>query len=119
MLRQLYELYCDMLRVGFLVLRQGLDAGDLEWLDSELELLHNVPSLVAETNAARHEYFWMQERTRYIEWASSPGREWQRSRMLTYYEPLWREMEPLILAICRGNETGSAGNPKKGEAPII
>ena len=104
MRRELDRLYCQLLTVGFVILRQASEAGDLEWVASELEFLHNVPSLIAETNVARHEYFWMQERTRYIECVATSGREMQRSSMRTYYEPILREMEPLISAICQGKQ---------------
>jgi hypothetical protein len=59
-------------------------------------LLHNIPSLIGESNVERHKYFWFQERTHHVQWVSAPGREKARSRMLTYYKPLWDEMEPLV-----------------------
>jgi len=90
------SLYAQLLRVGFVVLRQAVESGDRGWIDAELELLHNVPSLLGETNPERHAYFWSKERTHYIEWASEPGREVPKSRMRTYYKPIWDEMEPLI-----------------------
>jgi len=87
------RLYRHLLTAGFLVLRQASDAGDAAWVAAEIELLHNVPSLIGEMNPERHEYFWQQERTAYLEWVNAPGRDLQRSRMATYYEPIWKEME--------------------------
>jgi hypothetical protein len=87
--------YANLLHIGFIVLSQALGAKDLEWAEAERELLHNIPSLLNESNPERHKYFWLVERERYIEWASNAGSE-QRSRMLTYYAPIWREMEPLV-----------------------
>ena len=84
-------LYAKFLNVGFIVLRQAIDAKDWEWAQAERELLHNVPSLINEPNIERHRYFWFQERERYLEWSNGAGPE-RRSRMLTYYAPLWREM---------------------------
>ena len=101
MLNDLDRLYCQLLSVGFIVLRQASEAGDLGWVSSELEFLHNVPSLIGETNRKRHEYFWTQERTHHVQSVMASGREMRKSRMRTYYEPIWREMEPLILAICQ------------------
>lgn len=89
------QLYCQMLTLGFIVLRQALDSGDPDWIEREMELLHNVPSLIGETNAERHKYFLEQEKRHYEEWASSPGREPQNSLMLTYYAPIWQQMEAL------------------------
>ena len=94
----LNALYCEFLKLGVVVLRQASDTGDLEWIAAEIELLHNVPSLIGELNPKRHEYFWRQERTAYLEWVDYPGRELQRSRMATYYEPIWREMERCMSA---------------------
>ena len=93
---RLRELYSQFLAAGFLVLRQALDANDVEWATKEIELLHNVPSLLDEHNPERHRYFWHTERERYLEWVKSPGRETARSRMQTYYAPLWRSMEPVF-----------------------
>ncbi len=93
---QLAPLYIQLLQVGLIVLRQAVESGDREWFDAELELLHNVPSLIEEANTARHRYFWDQERTRYLEWVSGSGRDLARSRMRTFYEPIWDEMEPLV-----------------------
>ena len=93
---QLDSMYVNMLEVGFLVLRQAVESGDRDWIDAELELLHNVPSLIGEDNKRRHEYFWEKERVHYMSWVSGPGRDRARSRMRTYYEPIWSEMGPLV-----------------------
>lgn len=90
------SLYAQTLRVGFLVLRQAFESGIRDWINAELELLHNVPTLIGETNKERHRYFWHKERRRYMDWASAPGRDQAKSRMMTYYQPIWDEMEPLI-----------------------
>ena len=92
---ELESLYAQTLQVGFLVLRQAVESGDRDWVNAELELLHNVPSLIGEGNTRRHRYFWDQERPRYLSWVSGPGRDIAKSRMLTYYEPIWNEMGPL------------------------
>jgi hypothetical protein len=68
-----------ILDTTFVVLGQARNARDLEWLDAEIELLHNVPSLIGEKNPKRHEYFLQQERPAYLEWVDAPGRELQCS----------------------------------------
>lgn len=93
---ELDVLYSRLLHLGFIVLKQAAFQQNQPWLDAELEMLHNVPSLIGEENVRRHEYYWLKERLHYIEWASAPGHEDAKSRMLTYYDPIWREMEPLI-----------------------
>jgi hypothetical protein len=94
---ELDRLYGRMLQAGLLVLNQALDAGDVEWAKAETQLLHNVPSLLGEENAERHAYFWNEERDQYLEWMAQHGSELARSRMRTYYEPVWDEMEPLVV----------------------
>lgn len=96
---ELDRLYVQLLEVGFLVIRQAVESTDQEWIGAELELLHNVPSLIGETNVERHKYFWLQERAHHVQWASAPGREQARSRMLTYYKPVWDEMGPLVAGL--------------------
>jgi hypothetical protein len=87
--------YARLLELGFVVLRQALDGKDWEWAQAEHRFLHNVPSLMNEPNIERHRYFWCQEREQYLEWASAAGDE-PKSRMLTYYAPLLKEMEPAV-----------------------
>ena len=96
---ELELLYARFLQVGFVVMRQAVESANRDWIDAEIELLHNVPSLVGEANAERHRYFWLQERTHHIEWVSGPGREEAKSRMLTYYKPIWDEMEPFVMRL--------------------
>jgi hypothetical protein len=95
-MHQLDLLYARLLHVGFIVLRQALDSASQDWINLEYELLHNVPSLIGERNLERHKYFWLGERTLYLERVSAAGGEQARSRMLTYYKPIWDEMEPLM-----------------------
>ena len=90
------RLYARMLQLGFLVLRRAIEAKDEDWAHAEVELLHNVPTLLGEVNVERHRYFWDQERELYREWVSQHGSDDAESCMRTYYEPLWDEMEPLI-----------------------
>jgi hypothetical protein len=95
-MRDLDALYAQLLQAGFVALRQAIESGDQEWVHAELELLHNVPSLLGEDNIERHRYFWFKERAHYTEWVSAAGRDEAKSRMLTSYEPIWDELQPLI-----------------------
>ncbi len=98
-------LYAKLLSFGFIVMREAAFSGKRDWMEAELEMLHNVPSLVAEDKIERHRYYWFSERQSYIEWASAPGREQEKSRMLTYYEPIWREMEPYVTDLLELHES--------------
>jgi len=92
-LDELSGLYVEHLRFGLMLAKNAMDSGDFEWARAEIELNHNLPSLIEETNFKRHSYFWNKERTTYVEWASGPGHETAASKMRTYYLPLWKEME--------------------------
>jgi hypothetical protein len=98
-MNELTELYARLLVLGFTILREAARSRDYKWVESELELLHNVPSLLQEPNLERHRHFWFTEREHYIQWAANAGSEQVKSRMRTYYEPLWQEMEPILLEL--------------------
>ena len=93
---ELDRFYARLMQVGLIVLRQAIESGNQDWVRAEIELLHNIPSLLGEENIERHRYFWSQERGQYLGWLSLHGSVEARSRMRTYYEPIWKEMEPLV-----------------------
>lgn len=110
-MRELDPFYTHLLTVGFVVMRQAAESANPEWLDAEFELLHNVPSLIGEANIERHRYFWTEERAHYIQWVSASGQDLAKSRMLTYYKPIWDEMElavSLLLGIAKRMDPGAA-----------
>ena len=95
-MKRLDHLYSRFLSLGFIVLREAIEANDPEWIKMELEVLHNVPSLIGESNLHRHVYFWQGERTLYIERTFAHNNNSQKSAMRAYYEPIWDEMEPIM-----------------------
>jgi hypothetical protein len=105
MIEELSKCYCQLLMVGFVVLRQAMEANDRDWMDHEIEFLHNIPTLIADPNSGRHNYFWSQERPHYMKWVSAPGHELQRSAMQTYYEPILDSMVPLIAKLADPERT--------------
>jgi len=93
--------YTELLIVGFIVLRQAIDSGDQKWINAELELLHNIPSLLGEERPGRHSYFWNQERPMYVDWVTLSGNSAAKSRMRSFYEPIWKEMEPIVTELTK------------------
>jgi len=89
-----------LLKVGFIVLREAIQSGSTEWAKAEIEMLHNVPSLIGESNILRHRYYWEKERTAYVEWIKTFGSDYARSRMAVFYQPIWesiaKELESLM-----------------------
>lgn len=95
-MRTLDKFYLRLLKFGFLILKQAADEGDSAWLKAEIEFLHNVPSLIGETNVQRHRYFWLAEREMYLSWIETHGADRAKSRMRTYYRLILEEMEPIV-----------------------
>ena len=92
------ELYRQLLHAGFLFLREACARRNLEWVNAEVEFLHNVPSLISESNWYRHEYFLVGERSMYMEWAARANIPEQQSLMRSRYVPVWEELEKVFKA---------------------
>lgn len=100
---ELGRLYTKLLEFGLLFARQALDAREFDWARAQIDLLHNIPSLLNEPNWRRHEYFWNCERTHYLEWLATHGTDMAKSQMRTYFLPIWNEMEPIIAQLSANN----------------
>ena len=100
-MEELDAFYCHLLHLGFVVLRQAIHSRNDAWIQAEVDLLHNLPSLISESNTERHRYFWFVERDLYLEKIAALRLEKATSRMKTYYEPILNEMEPVMLRILR------------------
>src|SRR4051794_18906821 len=95
-MNELNSYYAKILHYGLLVIREAALQNDMEWIKAESQFLHNIPSLIDEPNVQRHEYFWSKERQAYIDWVNASGGETARKRMRMFYEPIWKEMAPLM-----------------------
>jgi hypothetical protein len=96
MIEKLTSLYLAHLALGFIILREAMASGSKEWLTAEIELLHNIPTLIRDENKLRHLYFWKEERGLYLDRIRSLPETDAQSKMRTYYEPIWKDMEPTI-----------------------
>jgi hypothetical protein len=90
------EQYRQLLHSGFLFLREATAARNLDWVNAEIEFLHNVPSLISESNWLRHEYFLVGERSMYLEWAARANIPLQQTLMKNRYVPIWEELEKIF-----------------------
>jgi hypothetical protein len=86
-------IYLQILHVGLLRLRDAARLGYVEYCANEAEHLHNVPSLIGETNEHRHEFYLEKERPYYLERLdlSIPGMDFTLRR----YEELWQRLTAL------------------------
>ena len=87
------KVYVQILHFGLLRLREAASIGKVEYCTVEAEHLHNLPSLIGETNELRHAYYFDKERTSYFEHVdrSMPGIDFTLRR----YEELWHELGQL------------------------
>ena len=109
-MEELNTFYNRLLLFGLVILREAIYAGNDDWAKAEVEMLHNIPSLIGEQNLERHRYFWFTERELYIEKITALGLNEPKSRMLTFYEPIWRDMEPMLLGMSE-RDKGQRGRP--------
>jgi hypothetical protein len=106
-MKELDVFYTEILQMGFVVLRQALEAKDMQWMSVEIEFLHNIPSLIGEENIGRHKYFWECEQSHYSHQINLQCSELAKSRMRTYYLPILARMKPCVEKIIRLNESNN------------
>ena len=83
-------IYLQILHFGLLRIRDLSALGNIEYCAIESEHLHNIPSLVGETNDERHKFYFQKERPYYLERVdfSTPGLDFTMRR----YEELWARL---------------------------
>jgi len=86
-------IYVQILQHGLLRIRDSAALGHLQYCAAESEHLHNIPSLIGESNEHRHVYYFSQERAHYLEHVdrSIPGLDFTLRR----YEELWAQLQQL------------------------
>jgi hypothetical protein len=82
--------YLTLLQFGLLFARECAQEGQLELCHIEADHLHNLPSLVGETNAHRHEYYIVHERGLYLERLRERGATEYQERAGRYYAEPWQ-----------------------------
>jgi hypothetical protein len=77
---ELDGVYLRLLEHGLVAIRNASRRGDLEFCKAASEFLHNVPSLIGETNVFRHHYQATATRQAFVDWVNAHGgenkREW-------------------------------------------
>lgn len=85
------RIYLDILRWGLVKIRDAAAMGWVSYCGVEAEHLHNIPSLLGETNEHRHIYYLDTEKSLYLERVDRtlPGVDFTLRR----YDSLWQELE--------------------------
>jgi hypothetical protein len=88
------QIYVQILHFGLLRLRDAACGGHVQYCAIEAEHLHNIPSLIDESNELRHQSYFEKERSYYLERVdrSIPGVDFTLRR----YEELWQQLAELI-----------------------
>jgi hypothetical protein len=102
------RLYLELLYHGLVSLRNASHQGDLELCKAESEYLHEVPSLIGETNRHRHLYQAGAARQAFLHWVESSGRQDVRDFLRVWLEPLWEQIDRLL-----GIEPAGTPNPRR------
>ena len=95
------RLYCQILHFGLLSLREAarislLDSTQFQYAQYcalEADHLHNIPSLIGDTNESRHDYYFDMERTLYLEGLDRSV--WDSNFTLNRYTELWQQLADL------------------------
>lgn len=69
------RVYTQILHFGLLRLRDAACGGHVQYCAVEAEHLHNIPSLIGETNELRHQFYYEKERSYYLEKSTVRSRE--------------------------------------------
>ena len=98
-MNKLDRLYIEILRNGLVSIRNALRDNDVKWASAQAEYLHDIPSLIGESNINRHKYFWEGTRILFIEWANENCNHDHdyKEEMHYLYKQIWQEMEGIIV----------------------
>ena len=98
------HIYLQILHFGIVALRNASFRGDIDYWKVESDHLHNIPSLIGESNQFRHEYYFTGERAIYLSRVNKDDPD--AGFALRRYEELWGELQKLNTA-----EQDAAANP--------
>lgn len=93
---ELGKLYVLLLQSGLAALRNAAQIGDLEHCRFESEHLHEVPSLIEESNINPHQFYANKTRQRYVEWAEMTDRPAVKELMEFFYRPVWNQIDQIL-----------------------
>jgi len=82
--------YLDLLHHGLVMVRNFAHGGQLELCRIEADHLHNIPTLLGETNEHRHVYYILQERGLYLERLRELGAAEYLRQVSIWYSESWR-----------------------------
>jgi hypothetical protein len=91
------RIYVEILRFALPQMRDAAEAGMVKYCAIEAEHIHNIPSLIGESNENRHTYYLNVERAYYLERVDTQLPLVQM--LLRRYRELWSELEAIAAAV--------------------
>ena len=82
--------YLDLLHSGLVLLRNFARGGRLEFCPVEAEHLHEIPTLIGETNERRHVYYLRGTRGLYLQQLRALGDAAYLEQVSIWYSGPWR-----------------------------
>jgi hypothetical protein len=95
-MNELDQLYIAVMYRGLISLRNASSVGDLELCTAESEYLHEIPSLIGETNIYRHIYQATKARSAFLEWAEQHGRNDVLEFMNAWFASEWKQIDRIL-----------------------
>jgi hypothetical protein len=93
---ELDQLYILLLHRGLVAIRNASSSGDLEFCKAVSEYLHEVPSLIGETNTRRHIYQATKVRPAFLEWVSAAARDDIHDFVGFWFASVWKRIDELL-----------------------
>jgi hypothetical protein len=93
---ELDGLYLHLLQHGLVLLRNASRRGDLEFCKAASEYLHNVPSLIGETNVNRHIYQASATRQSFVDWINASGGANVRELTEICFAAAWKQIDRIL-----------------------
>jgi len=101
------QAYAAILHSGVLAIRENARVGKTKLCEIEADHLHNLPSLLDESNELRHHYYFSQERRNYLTRLEQlADHEYTDDRQRAYDKP-WKVLAALALDEINNGESAT------------
>ena len=95
-MKDIDTIYLTILHRGLVALRNAAEAGDIARCRAEAEHLHEMPTLVGESNLHRHLHYARGTRALYLEWVVSQKSKELDDWVEVWYRPEWKKIDRIL-----------------------
>jgi hypothetical protein len=93
---ELDGVYLRLLQHGLVAIRNASRRGDLEFCKAASEYLHEVPSLIGETNVHRHHCQATATRQAFVDWINVSGDASARRFVEIWLASAWKQIDKIL-----------------------